>query len=54
MAENLGGKVKLDESLWTIEDDELHIELCKMRKGDTWTCACQGHAGLDPLTQQEV
>ena len=54
MAENLGGKVKLDESLWTIEDDELHIELCKMKKGDTWTCACQGHAGLDPLTQQEV
>ena len=52
LAENLGGQVKTDESYWMIGDeDELNILLCKMKKGETWTCACQGHATMDPLTQ---
>ena len=50
LEENLGGQIKTDESYWMIEDDELHILLCKMKKGETWTCACQGHAALDPMT----
>ena len=54
MSENLGGRIKSDESYWMIEDEELNILLCKMKKGETWTCACQGHEAMDPLTQQEV
>ena len=28
-----------EESYWMIEDDELHIQLTKMKKGDMWTRA---------------
>ena len=41
--EKLGGKIIEEESYWMIEDDELHIQLTKMRKAEMWTCACQGH-----------
>ena len=37
-----------------VEDDELHIQLQKMKKAETWSMACKGHGGLDPLTQSEV
>jgi hypothetical protein len=52
--EKLGGTVLKGESLWQIDDNEIVIILAKMKKGETWTCACQGHETLDPLTQQEV
>jgi hypothetical protein len=48
--EELGGPVKPSESFWMIEDDELHIQLQKMHKADTWSQACKGHQQLDPLT----
>eukprot|EP00347_Sterkiella_histriomuscorum_P008742 403343926 len=54
MNEDLGGQIKSSESYWMIEDDELHIQLQKMYKAETWSCACKGHAQLDPLTQNEV
>jgi hypothetical protein len=41
--EDLGGPVKPSESYWMIEDDELHIQLQKMHKADTWSQACKGH-----------
>ena len=46
--------VKPSESFWMIEDDELHIQLCKMRKAETWACACEGHQTMDPITKTEV
>lgn len=52
--EDLGGQVKASESYWMIEDDELHIQLQKMYKAETWGAACKGHAQMDPLTQSEV
>lgn len=52
--EDLGGQVKASESYWMIEDDELHIQLQKMYKAETWGTACKGHAQMDPLTQSEV
>jgi len=52
--EDLAGQVKASESYWMIEDDELHIQLQKMHKADTWSQACKGHQQLDPLTQSEV
>ena len=54
LQEQLGGMVKPSESFWMIEDDELHIQLCKMRKAETWACACKGHETMDPITQTEV
>ena len=48
--EKLGGTVIVSESLWTI-DEELHIQLAKVKKAHTWNCACAGHASMDPLTQ---
>lgn len=49
--EELGGKAKSSESFWMIEDDELHIQICKMVRAETWPCACKGHEAMDPLTQ---
>ena len=37
-----------------IEDDEIHIQLCKSKKAETWQCACMGHNQLDPLMATEV
>ena len=54
MNEKLGNQVKTSESFWMIEDDELHIQLCKLKKAETWLSACLGHQSLDPLAQQEV
>ena len=52
--EELGGKINTLDSLWFFEDDEVVISLQKTYKAQTWTCACKGHAGLDPLTETEV
>lgn len=52
--EDLAGQVKSSESYWMIEDDELHIQLCKLSKAETWSQACKGHQSLDPMTQNEV
>ena len=52
--EDLGNICQTDESFWMIEDDELHIQLCKMKKAEMWPCACAGHAALDPMMQEEV
>ena len=37
-----------------LEDDELHIQLAKMKKGETWMEALKGHQTLDPMMQEEV
>jgi hypothetical protein len=46
--------VNSDESCWTLEDDELHLTLCKGSKGVTWSALLRGHEAFDPMTQQEV
>ncbi len=51
---DLGGSVIKADSLWMIEDDELVVNLQKMRKAQTWTEVFRGHQTLDPLTQNEV
>ena len=37
-----------------LEDDELHIQLGKMKKAESWLSACLGHQSLDPMMEQEV
>jgi hypothetical protein len=41
--EKTGGQCKPSESFWMIEDGELHIQLCKLKKAETWSSACMGH-----------
>lgn len=38
----LGGAVKTSESLWTLEDGTLHIQLAKAEEGATWASAIAG------------
>lgn len=54
MHEKTALQVNKTESFWMIEDEELHIQLCKLKKAETWPSACLGHMALDPITQQEV
>ena len=35
--EDLAGPVKASESYWMIEDEELHIQLQKVYKAETWS-----------------
>ena len=54
LSEELGGQVVKSESYWMIEDEELVVNLQKMRKAETWSCACKRHGELDPLAQNEA
>ena len=42
---DLGGAVKPDDSVWTLEDGQVRISLEKARKGETWPCVIEGHGG---------
>ncbi|KIZ06512.1 NudC domain-containing protein 2 [Monoraphidium neglectum] len=48
---DLTGPVKVSESMWTLEDGELHITLTKLEQGDPWPSAIKGHE-VDIMTQQ--
>jgi hypothetical protein len=54
--EDTGGPVKVDESMWTLSDGVLNVNLQKMVKADAWDCALRGRAGeeLDAFTKEEV
>lgn len=52
--EDLAKNCTSDESYWMIEDEELHIQLQKMYKGEVWPAVFKGHEAMDALTQQEV
>ena len=46
------GRVKADESFWTLEDGELHISLQKLDPGEPWPSVFKGHTGLDAQAQE--
>ena len=54
--EDTGGPVKVAESMWTLTDGVVNINLQKMIKADAWDCALRGRAGeaLDAFTKEEV
>mmetsp|Transcript_15887 Transcript_15887/g.30733 ORF Transcript_15887/g.30733 Transcript_15887/m.30733 type:complete len:155 (+) Transcript_15887:174-638(+) len=52
--EDLGDSCEAGESMWTIDDGEIEINLKKMRKAATWESALRGHGTLDPLAKAEV
>eukprot|EP00439_Symbiodinium_sp_Y106_P032793 s2345_g3.t3 len=49
--------VETDSSFWMIEDGELHIQMQKAHKGETWAAALKGqlcHGQLDMFSEQEI
>ena len=54
--EDTGGIVIADDSLWTLTDGELNINLQKMNKAEAWDCALKGQLGntLDAFTKEET
>ena len=52
--ENLFKNIDTDESLWMIEDDELHILLQKAVRAEVWECVFVGHGKIDPMLQEEM
>eukprot|EP00913_Durusdinium_trenchii_P026178 g24559.t1 len=46
--------VETDSSFWMIEDGELHIQLQKVHKAQTWHSALKGHGQLDMFSEQEI
>lgn len=47
MQKDLGGSIKASDSLWTLEDGTLHIQLTKAEEGATWTSAIAGALQYD-------
>jgi len=52
--EELFSLAETDCSFWMIEDGELHIQLGKAHKAETWSSALKGHGQLDMFSEQEV
>jgi hypothetical protein len=52
--EALGGTVVTGDTVWTVEDGTLTLNLTKARKGETWAAALRGHGELDPVAASEV
>lgn len=54
--EDTGGPTKPDESMWTLLDGELNINLQKMNKAEMWEAALVGRNGetIDAFTKEEV
>lgn len=54
--EDTGGPVIPDDSLWTLTDGELNINLQKMNKAEAWDCALMGQTGskIDAFTKEET
>jgi hypothetical protein len=52
--EDTGGIVKVDESLWTIDEGEINVNLQKMNKAEVWECALKGRSGtkIDAYTKE--
>ena len=48
------GVINSEESLWVIEDNELHLIIHKGRKGETWKSAFEGHGTVNPLVLDET
>ncbi|KAH9308351.1 hypothetical protein KI387_036262, partial [Taxus chinensis] len=47
---DLTSPVKVDSSIWTLEDDIMHITLQKRDKGKTWPSPIHGQGELDPYS----
>jgi hypothetical protein len=54
--EDTWGPVKPEESMWTMVDGEININLQKMNKAETWEAALMGRDGaeVDPVTKEEI
>ena len=52
--EDTGGPVKSEESMWTMVDGEININLHKMNQAETWEAALLGREGsvVDPTTKE--
>ena len=48
--------MKPKESMWTLADNELNINLQKMNKAEVWDCALKGRGGehLDLMSKEEA
>ena len=53
--EDTWGPVKVQESMWTMSDGEININLQKMNKAEAWDAALRGRgAEVDAITKEEV
>ena len=52
--EDLAGPVVVGDSLWLMEDGELHIQLHKSAVGATWPAVFVGHEALSEAEQAQV
>ena len=46
------GGINSDESLWTMEDGEIHLTITKGSKGQTWPCVFKGHTKVRRITRR--
>mmetsp|Transcript_10079 Transcript_10079/g.11568 ORF Transcript_10079/g.11568 Transcript_10079/m.11568 type:complete len:151 (+) Transcript_10079:143-595(+) len=47
-------RVIADESMWTMDNGEIEINLQKVKKASTWDACLKGHGELNPSVKTEV
>lgn len=52
--EKLGAAIVVEDSMWQYDDEEVVVNMQKLRKAETWDCACAGHGSIDAITKEEV
>lgn len=52
--EDLASSVIVKDSLWLMEDGEIHFTLTKAKKAETWPSVFKGHGELDEASKMEV
>lgn len=54
LSEDLSGKVKASESLWTLDEGEITITLEKALKAETWLSVFKGHEEVNMFQKEEM
>ena len=54
LSEDLSGKVKASESLWTLDEGEITITLEKALKAETWLSVFKGHEQINTFQKEEM
>jgi CS domain len=52
--QDLSSSIIIKDSLWLMEDGEIHFTLTKAKKAETWPSVFKGHGELDETSKVEV
>ena len=52
--ERFQGAIKVNESMWMMDEGVIEISLQKLKNGEPWSAVFVGHGQMNPLLEQQV